>query len=107
MLFNPAIFIAVIVYVPASLACTLEIINECLSEENLYLVLLFDISRSCSSSRLGLKCHWILEGTTGGVAVILNEIFIDWFLGIASVNCLSLGIIEGETKLRTKQEYKH
>ena len=71
----------VISYIPASLCCTSEIVNDCLPQQKLYLLDLL-----CSSISMELKCHWIADGFTGGIAVILTEMLMELFLVTPSVN---------------------
>ena len=71
----------VISYIPASLCCTSKTVNDCLPQQKLYLLDLL-----CSSISMELKYHWITDGFTGGIAVILTEMLMEWFLVMPRVN---------------------
>ena len=96
--FDPATFAAVILYIPTSLICASEIVNECRSGEKIYCLVLFDISTT--SSRLGWKYHWISEETTGGTAVILKKRVTELFLNTAIVDFPFFGITCGGTTVK-------
>ena len=80
----------VISYIPASLCCTSKIVNDCLPQQKMYLLDLL-----CSSISMELKYHWIADGYTGGIAVILTEMSMELFLVTPSVNSPLVGIIDG------------
>ena len=71
----------VISYIPASLCCAFKIVNDCLPQQNLWLL---DLLRSSIS--MELKYHWIADGFIGGIAVILTEMSMELFLVTPSVN---------------------
>ena len=103
MTFDSAIFEAKILYIPASVDCTSDIVNEYLSEENTYSLVLLNISTKLS--RLEWKYHWTSDVSARGIAVPLKEIVTVSFLVTAMVDCPSLGIIYGETRVKINKQY--
>ena len=71
----------VISYTPASLCCTSKTVNDCLPQQKLYLLDLL-----CSSISVELKYHWIADGFTAGIAVMLTEMLMELFLVTLTVD---------------------
>ena len=103
MTFDSVIFEAKILYIPASVDCTSDIVNEYLSEENTYSLVL--LNSSTKLSRLEWKYHWTSDVSARGIAVPLKEIVTVSFLVTAMVDCPSLGIIYGETRVKINKQY--
>ena len=78
----------VISYIPASLCCTSKIVNDCPPQQKLYLLDLL-----CSSISVELKYHWIADGFTGCIAVLLTKVLMELFLVTPSINSPLVGII--------------
>ena len=89
----------VISYIPASLCCTSKIVNDCLPQQKLYLLDLL-----CSSISMELKYHWIADGFTGGIAVILTEMLMKLFLVTSIINSPLVGIIDGGSSTGNERE---